>query len=415
MAGIDVSKIKQDFPILNRVINGKRLVYLDSAATSQKPKQVIEKIKDYYENYNANIHRGIYKISEEATEAYIDSKRAASKFINSSSYNEIIYTKNATDSINLVALSWGEQNIKSGDHIMISEMEHHSNIVPWQMLAKRKGAVLDFVRVNDDLTSLDKDSLVENLDKCPKIVALTQVSNVLGTINDIREISREAHSRGAMVLVDGAQSTPHMPVDVKDLGADFFVASSHKMLGPAGLGILYASSKVLEEMPPLIGGGDMILTVEKERSTWNTIPWKFEAGTANIEGGIGFGAAIEYLNSVGMSRIREHEKEITRYALEMIEGIKNVRAYGYPANNIKDKAGVISFTIDGVHPHDVATIFDSDGVAIRAGHHCAMPLVKSVLHLPAVSRMSFYIYNDERDVDAAVEAIKKTKRVFKKV
>ncbi len=412
MHELDAEEIRKDFPILNREFDGKRLVYLDSAATSQKPVQVISKVREYYENYNANIHRGIYKISEEATEAYIESKRKAARFINAGSYDEIVYTKNATDSINLVALSWAEQNIKRGDHILITEMEHHSNIVPWQMLVKRKNAVLDYISVDSSKTKLDEASIEAQLSKNPKILAITSASNVLGTINDVKGIARKAHEHGAVVIVDGAQSVPHMPVDVSDMGADFFAFSSHKMLGPAGLGVLHARRELLEGMPPVTGGGDMILTVDKDNSTWNELPWKFEAGTPNIEGAIGLGAAIDYLGKVGMEKVRSHETGLTKYALDSIAKVEKVEVFGPGVANIGIKNGIISFTVEGVHPHDVAAVFDSEGVAIRAGHHCAMPLIRSVLKLPAVSRMSFYIYNTEQDIDSAIKAINSTKRTF---
>ena len=412
MPKFNIENIREDFPILNVKINGKPLVYLDSAATSQKPIQVIDKIVEYYKTYNANIHRGIYKISEEATDAYIESKEKTAKFINSDSYKNIIYTKNATDSINLVALSWAEQNVKQGDHVLITEMEHHSNIVPWQLLVKRKKAILDYINLDSNNSKLDEGSIEEQLNKNPKILAITQISNVLGTINDIQGITKKAHKNGTYVLVDAAQSIPHIPVDVKALDADFVAFSSHKMLGPAGLGILYAKEDLLKQMPPIIGGGDMILTVDKEKSTWNELPWKFEAGTSNIEGAIGFGAAIDYLQKIGMDNVKKYEIELTKYALERINEIDNVTTFGPSLSEIEGRAGIISFAIKGVHPHDVATIFNNDAIAIRAGHHCAMPLVKSILKLPAVSRMSFYIYNKESEIDIAINAIKNTKNIF---
>lgn len=412
MTGFDVEIVRKDFPILDVKINGKPLVYLDSAATSQKPIQVIDKIVEYYKTYNANIHRGIYKISEEATDAYIKSKEKTAEFINSDSYKNIIYTKNATDSINLVALSWAEQNVEEGDHILITEMEHHSNIVPWQLLAKRKSAILDYINMDKNKSKLDEESIETQLNKNPKILAITQTSNVLGTINDIQGITKKAHKKGTYVLVDAAQSIPHMPVDVKALDADFVAFSSHKMLGPAGIGILYAKEKLLEQMPPVIGGGDMILTVDRDKSTWNELPWKFEAGTANIEGAIGFGAAIDYLQKIGMENVRKYETKLTKYALERMNEVSNVTTFGPSISEIEDKSGIISFAIKGIHPHDVATIFNNDAIAIRAGHHCAMPLVKSILKLPAVSRMSFYIYNKESEIDLAINAIKNTKNIF---
>lgn len=410
----DVKKVIRDFPILMRKINGKRLVYLDNAATSQKPVQVINAITKYYRNYNANIHRGIYKIAEEATAAYVDSKVKLAKFINADSYEEIVYTRNTTEAINLVAKTWGASNIAKGDHILITEMEHHSNIVPWQILAKEKGAKLDYVKLTSDKTQLDYNSLEENLEKHPKIVAVTHVSNVLGTINDVSKIAKLAHKNGAVVLIDGAQSTPHMRVNMHAIGCDFFAFSGHKMLGPTGIGALYAKRELLEEMPPFISGGDMIKTVSYNSATWNDLPWKFEAGTSNIEGGIGFGVAVDYINSIGIENIERHERALTKYALKMLEETHGVNVFGPGIDKINSKGGIIAFDIPGVHPHDVATIFDRDNIAIRAGHHCAMPLVVSLVHNSAVSRMSFYLYNTKDDIDMAIEAIDKVKKIFAK-
>ncbi len=410
MAKFDAEKIRGDFPILSVTTNGKRLVYLDSAATSQKPIQVIKEIDRYYREYNANIHRGVYKISEEATQAYEDSKRKVASLIGAKGIEEIVYVRNATEAINIVALSWADENIKKGDRILITEMEHHSNIVPWQILSKKKGAVLDYVKIDADTGMLDEESISEQLSKKPKLLSITHASNVLGTINSISEISKEAHDAGATVLVDGAQSVPHMPVKISELGCDFLAFSGHKMLAPTGIGVLYGRSEILEKMPPAFGGGDMIMSVDHQSFTSNDLPWKFEAGTPNIEGGIGLGAAIDYLNGIGMEDIKAHEKSLTRYALKCMEE-SGIRTFG--PKDEKARVGAIPFEIDGVHPHDVATIFDSEGVAIRAGHHCAMPLVVEVLKKPAVSRMSFYIYNTEEDIDKAMEAVSKVKKTFK--
>ncbi len=413
MREINVELLKKDFPILSRKIYGKPFVYLDSAATSQKPNQVINSIVDYYRRYNANIHRGIYKISEEATEAYVNSKRNVAKFINARQIEEIIYVRNTTEAINLVALTWAEQNIRKGDAILVTEMEHHSNIVPWQILSRKRGAVLEYVRLDSSRSRLDMDDFKEKLSKTrPKLVSVTQVSNVLGTINDVEEIAKLSHKYGSMVLVDGAQSAPHMRVDVSKIGCDFFAFSGHKMLGPTGIGVLYAKREILESIEPAIGGGDMIKDVKFQTSIWNDLPWKFEAGTSNIEGAVGLNAAINYLQKIGMDRVRDHEKKITKYALESLEGIKNLEIYGLPESDIEERAGVISFSIAGIHPHDIATVFDREGIAIRAGHHCAIPLVRSVLHEPALARMSFYIYNDENDIDRAAKAIQKAKKTF---
>ncbi|MEM0149337.1 MAG: SufS family cysteine desulfurase [Candidatus Micrarchaeaceae archaeon] len=409
---IKVNNIRKDFPILGIRMNGKPLVYLDNAATSQKPIQMINSIYDYYTKYNANIHRGIYKIAEQATDAYIESKAKVAKLINANGIEEIVYVRNATEAINLAALSWGSENIKKGDHILISEMEHHSNLVPWLLLARRKGAVLDYIKLDADKAELDMQSFGEQLEKEPKIVAITQVSNVLGTINDVKEIAKRAHRKGAKVLIDGAQSAPHMEVNVRDIDADFFAFSAHKMLGPTGLGVLYAKRSILEGMSPLLGGGDMISTVSYYSCTWNGLPWKFEAGTSNIADAIGFGAAIDYLQKVHMNEIRAHEERLTLYALESLEGVRNVKVFGLDRDKIKRRAGVISFAVKKVHAHDVAQVFDSEGIAIRAGHHCAMPLVTEELGEGAVSRMSFYLYNYEREIDKAIRAIAKVKKIF---
>jgi len=408
---LNVESIRRDFPILSSKMSGKQLVYLDNAATTQKPKQVIKAIEDYYKKYNANIHRGIYKLAEEATKMYEESKQKVADFIGANGIEEIVYTRNATESLNLVAIAWGEANIEKGDHILISEMEHHSNMVPWQLLAKRKGAHLDYIKINSD-TSLNMQSLKEALEKKPKIVSLTHVSNVTGTINDIKEVAKLVHEAGAVFLVDGAQSVPHMKINVKELGCDMLAFSGHKMLGPTGIGVLYAKKEILEAMPPFLGGGDMIKAVSYQSAIWNDLPWKFEAGTSNIEGGIGLGAAIDYIDKIGIEEINKHEKELTRYALERISEIKNVDIFGYGYENLEKRAAVISFSIKGVHPHDIAQIFDKEGIAIRAGHHCAMPLVKRLVSNGSVARMSFYLYNTEEEIDKAIDAIVKVKRLF---
>ena len=410
---LNADEIKKDFPILQVRVNGKPFVYLDSAATSQKPKQVIDAIYEYYTKYNANIHRGIYQIAELATEAYVESKRKVGTLIGTNAMEEIVYVRNATEAINVVALTWGNENVGKGDHILISEMEHHSNIVPWQMLAKRKGAVLDYIKLDRNKCALSEESFEKELAKRPKIVAVTHVSNVLGSINDVKKMTKRAKKEGAMVLIDGAQSVPHMPVNVNEIGCDFLAFSGHKMLGPTGTGVLYGKRELLDNMEPLYGGGDMIKTVEFQSYTPNDLPWKFEAGTQNIEGGIALGTAVDYLNKLGMAKIRGHEKQLTRYALESAQKIKNVKVFGCGIEKVEERGGVVPFSIKGVHPHDVASIFDRDAIAIRAGHHCAMPLVTGVLGEGALSRMSFYIYNDEKDVDKAVNAINNVKRIFK--
>ena len=409
----NVDEIRKDFPILHTKNMGKDLVYLDSAATSQKPAHVINAIMEYYKTYNANIHRGLYDISVKATEEYTNSKEKVSKFINADSYREILYCKNTTEAINLVALTWAEQNLKKGDRILLTQMEHHSNIVPWQILSKKKGLVLEYANVENGV--IDMEDYKKRLENCPKLASFTHVSNVLGSINNVKEITKLAHAAGAMVHIDGAQSVPHMKVNVKDIGCDFFSFSSHKMLGPAGIGVLYGKDEILEKLEPIIGGGDMIRSVDFEKCTWNELPWKFEAGTSNIEGGIGLGKAIEYIEGIGIDNIRKHEIELVRHAIERLERVEGVAVYGptLGKDKIEGRAGVISFNIHGAHPHDVATIFNSEGIAIRAGHHCAMPLVNKVLNEPAVARMSFYLYTKKEEIDKAIDTIEKVKKVLR--
>ena len=414
MAGYDVEKVREDFPILKTKVNGKPLAYMDSTATSQKPMQVIDAITDYYRTYNANIHRGVYKISEMATQAYVDSKRKVAGLINAEVPEEIVYVRNTTEAINIVALGWAEQNIRKGDRILITEMEHHSNIVPWQMLAKRKGAILDYVKLDSKHAALDAKSLKDGIDRKPKLVAITAASNVLGTINDIKAIAKSAHRAGAKVLVDAAQSVPHMKVDVRDLDCDFMAFSGHKMLGPAGIGVLYAKERILLDSEPVFGGGDMIKTVDYQSSTWNDLPWKFEAGTPNIEGGIGLGAAVDYINKLGLDNMRKHEIGLIKYALGQLSELKGVTVYGPELKDAERKLGVIAFSVKGIHAHDVAAFLDKDGIAIRAGHHCAMPLVRNVLGENSLSRMSLYLYNTEEEVDRAVAALKKAQKFFGK-
>jgi cysteine desulfurase/selenocysteine lyase len=396
-------RIKEDFPILRRKINGKRFVYLDNAATSQRPIQVIDTVTKFYKFYNANIHRGIYKVAEEATEMYENSKEKVKDFINAKEKAEIVYVRNTTEAINFVALSLGEK-VKKGEKIVVSKMEHHSNLVPWQLLAKRKKAKLEFVELKDfeiDINDFEKKV------KDAKIVTLTHVSNVLGTINDARTLAKIAHENDAYFLLDGAQSVPHMKVDVKKLDCDFLAFSGHKMLAPFGIGALYGKKEILEEMRPVFGGGDMIKECNLLRCSWNELPYKFEAGTQNIEGAIGLSAAIDYLEKLGMEKIQKHEEELTKYALNLLEDEAGVEIYGP-----KERSGIIAFNIKGVHAHDVASFFDKEGVAIRAGHHCAMPLVRGVLKQNAVARMSFYFYNFKEDIDTAIEAIRKLKKEF---
>ncbi|MEM2210836.1 MAG: cysteine desulfurase [Nitrososphaerales archaeon] len=409
LKGINVEAIRKDFPILKRKINGKSLIYFDNAATSQKPRQVINAISKYYSLYNANIHRTIHKLGVEATEAYENVRDKVVKFINAKHREEVLFVRNTTEAINLVAYSWGRANISKGDTILLTEMEHHSNIIPWQLLAKEKSANLKYIGITDD-GFLKDDEIKEYLDNHPKILAITHVSNVLGTINPIKEIVRYAHKNGVIVLVDGAQSVPHMPVNVQDLDCDFLAFSSHKMLGPTGVGILYGKRELLENMEPFQGGGDMIKEVHLNYAKWNDLPWKFEAGTANIADVIGFGAAIDYLNKIGMENVRAHEVDLTSYALNKMSEIENLKIYG--PIDVNYRCGVISFNIGNIHPHDVATILDSEGIAIRSGHHCAQPLMER-LNVPAVNRASFYIYNTKEEIDIMVNVLKEIKEVFK--
>ncbi|MCL4365315.1 MAG: SufS family cysteine desulfurase [Candidatus Marsarchaeota archaeon] len=409
---MNVEGIRKDFPIFNKKVNGKELVFLDSASTSQKPRQVIDAVNDYYENYNSNIHRGLYYISAKSTDAYIRSKELAAKFINAESYKNIVYCRNTTDAINIISLSYAEPRIKSGDRILITDMEHHSNIVPWLMLAKRKKAFLDHVSLKDK-SFIDIDDFKSKLAMKPKIVAFTHASNVLGTINDVKLMTRLAHEAGATVIVDCAQSAPHMKVDVRDMDCDFMAFSSHKMLGPSGIGVLYGKEERLEETTPAIVGSDMIRSVSFNTVEWNELPWKFESGTPNIEGAIGFGAAIEYINKIGIEKIRDHEVGLLKYALKRLSEPSGITIHGPGYDSINSRGGAISFDIKGAHPHDVSTIFDSEGIAIRAGHHCAMPLVNGVLEEDAVSRMSFYLYNKQEEVDKAIDAIDKVRRVLR--
>jgi len=405
---LDVARIRQDFPILSRDVRpGVPLVYLDSTATAQKPVAVIEAMNDFYRHSNANIHRGIHILAEEATALYERGREQVAKFIHAPAVKQIIFTRNASESINLVAYTWGRANLKSGDVMILTEMEHHSNLVPWQMLAAERGAKLAFIPVTGD-GLLDLDIYRKLLKQNPKLVAFTHMSNVLGTITPAAEIIRLAHAAGAITVVDGAQSVPHLPVDVQSLDADFLAFSAHKMLGPTGIGALYGKSSLLEAMPPFMGGGDMIKAVHLESFTPNAIPHKFEAGTPAIAEAVGFGAAVAYLTGVGMEAVAAHEQEIIAYALERLEEIPGVRVLGPSAGK---KGGVAAFVLEGVHPHDVAQILDHYGVAVRAGHHCAQPLHEK-FGLPATTRASFYLYNTRAEVDKLVEAIYGVKKIF---
>lgn len=414
----NIERIRSDFPILKRKVYDHDLVYFDNAATSQKPNQVINAVADCYKNHNANVHRGVHKLSEEATESYEGTRKKVADFINGGDKRQIIFTRNATEAINLVAYSWGRANIKKGDEILLTEMEHHSNLVPWQILAQEKGAVLKFIPIDENgELRIKNNELKTYLTPKTKLVALTHVSNVLGTINPVKEMIEQVKNYNSeiKVLIDGAQAVPHLPISVQTLGCDFYVFTGHKMLGPTGIGVLWAKKDLIEKMPPFLGGGDMILEVELEKSSYNYIPWKFEAGTPNIVGVVGLGAACDYLTKVGMKQIRQHEQDLTKYAIEKLKSIKNIEVYG--PEKLERRSGVISFNIvkDGnvvVHPHDLASILDLEGIAIRSGHHCSQPLMKT-LKIPAAARASFHIYNTREEIDRLIPAIEKAKKTFR--
>ena len=408
---ISLETIRKDFPILQRKVrDNKTLVYLDNASTSQKPIQVIDAINDYYKNQNANIHRAVYALAEEATEAYENTRTKIAKFLNVQKREEIIFVRGTTEAINLVAYSWGRQNINKDDIIVTTEYEHHSNIVPWQLLTKEKGAKLEYIGIDDNgeliLDQLDSYLATGKV----KLVTFSQMSNVLGTITNTDEIIKRCKKAGVKTLIDGAQSVPHMKVDLSKLGCDFFAFSAHKMLGPTGVGVLWVRKEVLETMQPFHGGGDMIREVHKYETTWNDLPYKFEAGTPNIADVIGFSAAIDYLNKIGMDNIRNHEIELTKYALDKMSKVKGITIYG--PKDIAKRGGVISFNFHDVHPHDVATIIDKDGVAVRSGHHCAQVLMER-LDVAATNRASFYVYNTKQEIDALIGSLNKVAEVFK--
>jgi cysteine desulfurase/selenocysteine lyase len=407
---LDVASIRKDFPILKRKVHGVPLVYLDNAATSQKPRQVIDALVRYYENYNANIHRAVHTLGEEATAAYEGAREKVRAFINAPTTESIIFTRNTTEAINLVAYSWGRANISEGDEILLTQMEHHSNLIPWQRLAKEKGATVRYVPVTPQGT-LELNGLENLFDARTKMMALPHVSNSLGTINPVEKIAAEARRRGVMLLVDGAQGAPHLPVDVQAIGADFYAFSAHKMLGPTGVGVLYGRRELLEEMEPFLGGGEMIRKVTFEGATWNDLPWKFEAGTPNIADVIAFGAAIDYLSDLGMDNVRQHEAEITAYALDRMGSIPEIILYGPP--DAAQRGGVVSFNFPGLHPHDIGTVLDTHGVAIRSGHHCTQPLMRC-LGISGTARASFYVYNTPQEVDALVDATKAAVAFFSK-
>lgn len=404
---VDFSALKNDFPILKRDVHPDvRLVYLDSTASTQKPQSVLDAMDEYYQRHNANIHRGVYTISEEATQMYEDAREKVAKFIHAPHKRNIVFTRNTTESINLVAFTWGRKNLSKGDLILLTELEHHSNIVPWQMLAAEKELKIEYIPITPD-GKLDLEAYKLLLNKKPKVVSFAHMSNVLGTITPAKEITALAHQAGAIVIIDGAQSIPHLPVDIVDIDADFLGFSAHKMCGPTGIGALYGKFDLLNTMPPFLGGGDMIRKVTFEGFTTNDVPAKFEAGTPAIAEAVGFGAAVDYLNSIGMEDIARHEQEIAHYGLEQLEASGGIKVIG-PKNN---RGGVLSFVMEGIHPHDIAQILDSEGVAVRAGHHCAQPLhIK--LGLPATTRASFYLYNSKEDVDSLIKGLDKVKQMF---
>jgi len=408
---INIESIRNDFPILKRKVHkDKQLIYFDNAATSQKPIQVIEAISDYYLNYNSNIHRAVHELAEEATAAYETTRDKVAKFINVKNREEIVFVRGTTEAINLVAYSWGRQNVYKDDIIVTTEYEHHSNIVPWQMLAKEKGAKLEYIGV-DDKGELILDQLDGYLDTGRvKLVTFSQMSNVLGTITNSDEIIKKCRKKGVKILVDAAQSVPHLKVDLQKLDCDFFAFSAHKMLGPTGVGVLWAKKELLESMSPFNGGGDMIREVHKYETTWNDLPYKFEAGTPNIADVIGFAAAMDYLERIGMDKVREHEIELTKYALDKLSQIKKIKLYG--PNEMAKRGGVISFNLGDIHPHDLATIVDEDGVAIRSGHHCAQVLMER-LDVAATSRASFYIYNTKEEIDVFIKSLNRAKELFR--
>lgn len=430
---LDVSAIKKEFPIFERRVNGNPLVYLDSASTTQKPKVVLDALVEYYSTMNANIHRGVHTLSEEATAAYEGVRAKVARFVGAREPAEIIFTRNATEALNLVAYTWGEKNIRAGDEIAVSELEHHSNLVTWQELCRRKGAVLRVIPLTSDADegessrraatnnvdsgaqdgavlgdgNLDVSRLDEFITPKCKLVAVTQMSNVLGTVTPVEEIIASAHKVGAVVVVDGAQGVPHLGADVQKMDCDFFAFSAHKMFGPTGVGVLYGKREHLEKMPPFLFGGEMVKEVDQMKAEWNDLPWKFEAGTPNIADVIAFGKALDFVDGLGFERIRAHDQELVTYARQKLSDFDGVTVYG-PAVS----GGIVSFTVAGVHPHDVASILNEAGVAVRAGHHCAQPLMQR-LHVPATTRMSFSVYNDFADVDSACEALKNVYKIFK--
>jgi len=404
---VDFAAIRKDFPIFQQKMHGKPLIYLDSTATTQKPVQVLDALERYYRTYNANIHRGVYAIAEEATTRYEEVRGKIARLLNARSHHEIVFTRGTTESINLVSHAWGRKNVGQGDVILLTEMEHHSNLVPWQMLAAEKGATLRFIPI-DGQGRLDLSGLDKLLDGPLKLVSLAHMSNVLGTINPVAEIARRAHARGAVVVVDAAQSLPHLGVDVQALGCDFLAFSGHKMLGPTGIGALYGKRSLLDAMPPFMGGGEMIREVKLSGSTWNDTPWKFEAGTMNIADTMALGAAIDYVQAIGFDAIQAHSRELVTETTRLLGEIPGTKIYG---PSPEERGGIVAFTLDDIHAHDIATVLDHEGVAVRAGHHCAMPL-HAKLGVAATTRASFYVYNLPSDLVILAEGVRKAKKLF---
>jgi len=408
---LDLGEVRRDFPIFKRRVHGKPLAYFDSAATAQRPRQVISAVQEFYEQGNANVHRAVHTLSYEASLAYEEAHRRVAEFIGAAGPEEIIFTRNATEALNLVAYAWGLWELREGDEVLLTVMEHHSNIVPWQALRRLKGIKLKFLDV-DDHGRLKLDELPQLLTEKTRLLGIIHASNILGTVNPVAEIVEEAHRVGALVLIDGAQSVPHLPVDVKELDCDFLAASGHKMLGPTGTGFLYARQELLEEMEPFLYGGDMIETVTLEDATWNKLPWKFEAGTADIAGGIGLRAAVDYLERLGMERVYRHERQLLEYAWERLSRLEGLRLYG-PAPDEAERLGIITFNLEGIHPHDVALLLDQEGIAIRSGYHCAQPLMAR-LGMDFAARASFYIYNTEEEIDRLAAVLAEARTIFKK-
>jgi cysteine desulfurase/selenocysteine lyase len=406
---LDVTAIRRDFPILTRQVHGRPLVYLDSASSSQKPLAVLEAERHYYQTSHANIHRGVYVLSEEATAAYEQAHEQVARFINADGIEEVVFTKNTTEALNLVAYSWGLHTLRSGDEVVLTQLEHHSNLVPWQQIARRTGATVHYIRL-DAQGHLDMEHAATLIGPRTKMVSVAHVSNVLGTVNPVHELGQMAHAHGALLCVDGAQSIPHLSIDVRALDCDFFAFSGHKMLGPTGIGGLYGKRHLLEQMEPFLYGGDMIREVTLEGATWNDLPWKFEAGTPPIAQGIGLAAAVAYLQGVGMEAIQAHEHTLVRYAMEQLRQTEDITIYGPEAN---ERGGVVAFNLRGVHPHDVASIVDQHGVAIRGSHHCAMPLMR-VLGVSGTCRASFYLYNTCDEIDMLLEALGAARRLVRR-